>query len=114
MSNLAEYVAIPRVVERFEKITGSDRAAQMFVGNILSVVNGNTTLKSCTPESIVGCAMMAASLGLSIDPSFGQAAILPYNGKAQFQMMVAGYKYLAKKSGLIKDMSAIPVYGGGR
>ena len=80
------------VKRRFEELLGSK--AQGFMSSIINVVNGNTDLKECDVQTILGSAAVAASLDLPIDPNLGFSYIIPYNvkvngryvKKAQFQM----------------------------
>ena len=58
--------------------------------------------------------MIAATLNLSVVPTLGQAAIVPYKDKgvmkAQFQIMVRGIVQLAQRTGQYKNINAGEVY----
>ena len=69
-------------------------------------------------SSVLGSAMVAATLRLPIVPTLGFAAIIPYyNSKrqvkeAQFQIMKDGYIQLALRTGEYNIINAGPVYRG--
>lgn len=60
--------------------------APQFTSALVNIYNGNKLLQSCEPRSIVGAAMLAATMGLSITPSLGQAYVVPFQGRATFQI----------------------------
>lgn len=110
---IKDILASDYVKGRFADVMGAKAPA--FVASILNAVRLNPTLGKCDPMSVVGSAMVAASLDLPIDSSLGFAAIVPYNDKdrglvAQFQIMTKGFVQLALRSGQYKTMHAGPIY----
>ena len=101
---IADLLKSENVKNRFVELTGRNSAA--FTAAVLSVVNGNKLLKDCEPNSILTAAVMAASLNLQINPSFGEAYIVPFKGKASFQVGVHGYVQLALRTGQYKSLHA--------
>ena len=102
--NIKEYIvamksgiaaALPSVMtpERFTRIA-------------LSAVSNNPKLQACTPDSFLGAMMNAAQLGLEPNTPLGQAYLIPYGGKCQFQVGYKGYLDLAWRSGEIADIQA--------
>lgn len=85
------------VKKRFTEVL--DKNAPNFIQTLLTVYNGNEQLKKCDPVSILAAAGLAATLNLSISPSLGHAYIIPFNGKAQFQIGVKGLVQLAHRTG---------------
>ncbi|MGP1507254.1 MAG: recombinase RecT [Sphaerochaeta sp.] len=71
-------------------------------------------LSQCDPTKILGCAMIAASLNLDINPNLGFASIVPYkkDGRQipQFQMGWKGYVQLGQRTGQYKTMNVTEVY----
>ena len=61
-------------------------------------------------ESIMTAAMKAAVLNLPIEPSLGQAYIVPYGREAQFQLGYKGLIQLAQRSGKYKSINSGVVY----
>lgn len=102
------------MARRFEQVMGAK--APRFLASVISVTNGNNYLQKATAESILGAAMVAASLDLEVIPTFGFAAIVPYNdtktGKtyAQFQLMKRGLIQLAMRTGLFRNVNSGKVY----
>lgn len=98
------------VKAKFQEIIGKNPAP--FISSVISVVNGNEALRNADPTSIYMAAIMAATLNLQVHPAFGQAYIIPYDGKAQFQIGAKGFKQLALRSGQFKTISDAIVYKG--
>ena len=108
--DLRGMLASPAVRSRFEGILG--KKAQAFASSIISVTQGSKALQECDPGSIIAGAAMAASLDLPIIGSLGQSCLVPYSGKAQFQIMARGFVQLALRSGQYKTMNAVEVREG--
>jgi recombination protein RecT len=99
-----------KVKNRFEEILG--KKAPGFISSIISAVQANSALQECEPGSVIGAAVIAASLDLPINPSLGQAHIVPYSKVAQFQMGWKGYVQLAQRTRQYAAMNATEVYEG--
>lgn len=91
--------ALPSVItpERFARIAAN-------------AVAGNPKLAQCDKTSLIGALLCAAQAGLEPNTSLGQAYIIPYGNKAQFQISYKGLIELAHRSGQLKDISAHIVY----
>jgi recombination protein RecT len=76
------------------------------------VANGNPQLRNAEPMSIIGAAMVAATMQLQVIPTLGQCYIIPYGKKAQFQVGYLGLLQLCQRSGLFKKILAAPVHEG--
>lgn len=85
------------IKNRFNEVLGKNAAG--FTSALLNIYQGNKQLQDCDARSILGAAGLAATLKLSITPSLGQAYIVPFKGKAQFQVGVHGYIQLAHRTG---------------
>jgi recombination protein RecT len=82
------------------------------MASVLNLVSNDSYLSSVEPMSIITSAMVAASLDLPVDKNLGYAWIVPYRGKAQFQLGYKGYIQLAQRSGQYKALNVIEVYEG--
>jgi recombination protein RecT len=106
------YLSNESVKKRFEDIL--QKRAGAFINSIINLVRNKKELQGCTPESVIGSAMIAATLNLPIDPSLGQAAIVPYKVKgksiAQFQIMYKGVTQLCIRSGQYATIHCTEVY----
>lgn len=91
--------ALPSVMtpERFTRIA-------------LSAVSNNPKLAQCTPDSFLGAMMTAAQLGLEPNTPLGQAYLIPYGGKCQFQLGYKGLIDLAYRSGEVSIVQAHTVH----
>jgi recombination protein RecT len=100
----------PGVKSRFEEMLG--KRAASFMSSIVSAVNANAQLKTCDPMSVISAASIAASMELPINSSLGLAHIVPYKGKAQFQVGWKGFVQLALRSGQYKTIHLTPIFEG--
>ncbi|MCY8462608.1 recombinase RecT [Bacillus spizizenii] len=100
----------PSVIKRFEEVLG--KRATQFTASILSLYNSEQMLQKTDPMSVISSAMVAATLDLPIDKNLGYAWIVPYGGKAQFQLGYKGYIQLALRTGQYKSINCIPVHEG--
>lgn len=98
------------VRKRFMDVLGAN--APGFISSIISATKGNPALNSCEAMSVVSSAAVAAALNLPINPSLGFAHIVPYKGKAQFQLGWKGFVQLAIRTGQYRTMNAAEVYEG--
>lgn len=107
-ASIKSYGASPAIQKRFAEVLGEKAPA--FIASVIGAVNNNSALQKADPASVFGSAMIAATLNLSVVPTLGQAAIVPYKGNAQFQIMVRGLVQLAQRTGLYKTINAGEVY----
>ena len=69
--------------------------------NVLQVVQSNSLLSKADPMSVFMSAATAASMNLSVNPSLGEAYIVPFKGQAQFQVGWKGLVQLAQRTGFV-------------
>ncbi|WP_438421629.1 recombinase RecT [Bacillus siamensis] len=100
----------PAVMNRFEEVLG--KRASQFTASILSLYNSENTLQKAEPMSVISSAMVAATLDLPVDKNLGYAWIVPYKGRAQFQLGYKGYIQLALRTGQYKSINCISVHKG--
>ena len=110
VKGLSTFLNQDLVKNKFAEIIGSDSSG--FIASLLSVVNNNKLLANADQNSIYTAALMAASLKLPINQNLGLAYIVPYAGKAQFQLGYKGFKQLAQRSGQFKVMHDTDVRDG--
>lgn len=96
------------IQERFEKLLG--KKAQGFISSVLQIVNTSKQLQEVDPGTVLNAAATAAALDLPINQNLGFAWIVPYKGKAQFQMGWKGFVQLALRTGQYKAINAVKVH----
>lgn len=69
-------------------------------------------LLECSPVSLIGGMLTAASLGLEIGAHLGQAYLVPFKGQATFVLGYKGMITLAHRSGHITSLVSNVVYEG--
>lgn len=107
---VSQFLNSNSIKEKFEQVLG--RNPNGFIASLLSVVNNNDLLQKADQNSIYTSALMAASLQLPINPNLGLAYIVPYKGKAQFQLGYRGFKQLAQRSGQFLNIHETDVREG--
>lgn len=110
--SLGELMHSPAVVGKLNEVWNSPQMANSFMGSVISVANGNPQLRNAEPMSIIGAAMVAATMQLQVIPTLGQCYIIPYGKKAQFQVGYLGLLQLCQRSGQFKKILAAPVHEG--
>jgi len=98
------------VQKRIEEMIG--RKSDSFITSVLQVVASNGLLAQSTPESVIGAVYTACALNLPLNNNLGFAYIVPFKGNASFQMGYKGFIQLAQRTGQIKRIGAVAVYGG--
>ena len=110
--SLGELIHSPAIVGKLNEVWNSPQMANSFISSVISVANGNPQLRNAEPMSIIGAAMVAATMQLQVIPTLGQCYIIPYGKKAQFQVGYLGLLQLCQRSGQFKKILAAPVYEG--
>ena len=112
------YITSNVVTQKINNIVGSEKDGAKFISNIVASVQANPTLKECSNQSILSCALVAHSLNLSANPTLGQIYMIPYNNKqtgmkeAQIQLSYKSYIQLAIRSGYYKKINALAIKKG--
>lgn len=87
--------------------------ASQFSRVVLTAIKSNPnllTIMEKNPVSILSAIMLAAQLGLDLTPSLGQAYLIPYGDKCQFQIGYKGLLMLVMRSGEVQSIEAHIVY----
>lgn len=109
------YFSSDIVRARFSEVL-SERNAGAYIASVLLAVANNDGLQECTPQSIYSAALQAASLRLSVDPSLGQAHMVPFKDhgvpKATFIVGYKGLHDMAVRTGKYRYINVSPVYEG--
>ena len=98
------------IKNRFNEVLGKNAAG--FMSALLNIYNSNQQLQNCDARSILGAAGLAATLNLSLTPSLGQAYVVPFRGKAQFQIGFKGLIQLAHRSERFVRLHAGKIHEG--
>lgn len=97
---------------KFMKVKGD--ATPLFIQTIYNVLSSppNKRLRECSKNSIIRSCMACATTGLTLDPAFGEAALVPFGNQATFMPMKNGLVHLANNTGMFRTINAAPVYDG--
>lgn len=110
LPKLSKMLSNEKVMSNLKAMLGSK--AQGFATSVLSAVSNNALLQKADPSSIYTAAMLAASLDLPINQNLGFAALVPYGGQCQFQIMTKGLVQLAIRSGQYSKITNAVVHEG--
>lgn len=94
-------------ITELAKYFGGNESAALHVQRIaMTELRKNPKIADCDKDSIVGAVFQSAQLGLSLDSNLQHAALIPYGGKCQLQIMYKGMLNLAYRNGKIKRITA--------
>lgn len=111
---ITSYLSTPQMQTYLNDVIGNNK--EKFVTNLVSVTNQNKELQKCTNMSLVSGALVATTLNLSLNSSFGYAYLVPFKNRkqdtieAQFQIGYKGYIQLALRTGEYARLNAVPIY----
>lgn len=108
MGNIKQFFEQENVKKRFSDMLG--KRSPQFITSVLQIVSSNKLLENVEPLSIYNAAAIAATLDLPLNTNLGFAWIVPYNGKAQFQMGWKGLVQLAQRTGQYQRINVTEVY----
>lgn len=94
--------------QKFHEILGQKAAG--FITSVLQLVSSDKNLSAVDPMSVYFAAATAATLDLPVNQNLGFSWIIPYQGKAQFQLGYKGFIQLALRTGQYLRINAIPVF----
>jgi len=112
MNGLQKLISKLEQSDRFSAILNENAPA--YINSVAGLVASNNLLSKADPNTVYTAVIVAASLGLSIDPSLGHAYIVPYKEsgggiRAQFQLGYKGLIQLALRSGHFRTINSFPV-----
>ena len=102
MANLVSRMS-PAISRALPKMIGKER----FVRAAHSAISSSKSLAECTENSFIGALMNSAQLGLEPNTPLGQAYLVPYAGKCQFQIGYKGMLELARRAGVTVQVHEI-------
>lgn len=117
-NNLAQKQSFPAfiksegVMSGLTKTLGSEIKKSEFVSAVISAVQTNNSLQKCDFNSIINAALLGQSLKLAHSPQLGQYYMVPYGGKAQFQLGYKGYIQLAIRTGAYEKLNVLAIKEG--
>ena len=79
---------------------------EKFVRTALTAINSNPKLAECSQESLLAAIMNSAQLGLEFNTPLGEAYLIPYGNKVNFQLGYKGLLKLAYNTGQFKRITA--------
>lgn len=90
-----------------ENFLGNKENALVFMSSVMHSLEKIPDLRKCDQSSLMTAFMECAALGLYPGNYSGDCYVLPYKGKAQFQLGYRGVKTLAIRAGVTKIWAEI-------
>jgi len=109
------------IVQRFEEVVGKGNAMG-YISSVLVAVSQSDQLQKCEANSVIGSALRAATMRLSVDPAVAHAYLVPFNSKvvengitrwvlkAQFLVGYKGYMYMCIRTERYKYLHLTDIY----
>lgn len=101
---------LKRMHTQIEKALPSVITPERFTRIALTAYSDNKKLQECSELSFLGAMMQAAQLGVEPNTPLGQAYLIPYGNKVQFQLGYRGMIDLAYRSGEVQNIQAHEVH----
>jgi len=108
-NNLKAIMRSSEIMTRFAEVVGNNGAGG-YVSSVLIAVSQNDKLQECSPNSIIACALRAATMRLSVDPATGQAYLVPFKGKATLVIGYKGIYQMALRTNKYRFINLIDIY----
>ena len=104
--NKAMEQLMTQMAGQIKKALPEHMSSERFQRVALTAFGSNPKFLNCEPMSFLAAMMDSAQLGLEPNTPLGQAYIIPYGNKVQFQVGYKGLLELALRSGKIKTLYA--------
>ncbi len=88
------------------------RKRDQIQSEMFSIIGSDSKIGQCNMFSVLSACITAATLQLPFAPSLGQAYIIPYGNKAQFQIGYKGLIQLALRTGQYRRLGTNDVHEG--
>lgn len=95
-------VSLGKRMSALQNFLGNKENALRFMSAVMKCIETTPALMKCTQDSLMAAFMECAGLGLFPGSANGDCYVIPYKGKAQFQLGYRGLKTLAFRSGILK------------
>lgn len=99
IEQISAYIYREESIKRLSSMLG-DKQAQKFAASVLTAVMADPKLQACTPISVYLSMIRAATLGLSVDPAYGQAYLVAYGSVCTFMPGYKGFRDKASENGI--------------
>ena len=106
IEKISTYLYKDAIIKRFADMLG-EKQAQRFVASVLTAVMADTKLQTCTTQSIYLSAVRSATLGLSVDPAYGQAYLVAYGNVCTFMPGYKGFRDKASENGISCNVTEV-------
>lgn len=86
-------------MNQIKNFFGNEKQAMKFLSSVMAAVQKNSDLLTCEPMTVINSFMTMAQLGLMPSDVSGEAFVIPYKGKATFQLGYQGLVTLFYRAG---------------
>lgn len=108
---MVTYLKDEEVLMGFADVLG-ERSAKSYISSVLIAVRNSDVLMRCDPKSVYVSALRAATMQLSVDPSVGQAYLVPFKGQCTLIVGYKGFYDMAIRTGKYRYIQVTKVREG--
>lgn len=108
LAPIKDFLKTDSVKNKIQEIVGKN--PEVFASSIVQIVGSNKLLAKSDPRTVLNACITATALDLPINQNLGFAWIVPYKGKAQFQMGWKGFVQLALRTQQYEKINVIDVF----
>jgi len=101
---IRDFLMSEQSIARFAAMMNA-REARYYISSVLMAVAYSPSLQECSKDSILKCALRAASLELSCDEGLHQAQLVPYKKQAKLIIHYLGLVNLAQRTGRYRTIN---------
>lgn len=95
---------------KFLAIQDNEKIAKRELGFAAQIIEGNSTLQGCEPNSLLNAVINVARTGITLNPVMKLAYLVPRDKKCVLDFSYMGLVSMLKSNGCVKDMQAVIVY----
>lgn len=102
--------AIMALPEKFTQLKLDEKRSTIECGFAMQIIKNNSALQKCDAKTVFDAIIYSARIGLTLNPAFGLAYLVPRAGKCCLDVGYRGWCATLKSYGAIKHIDAYVVY----
>jgi len=102
--------ALMSLPNKFSQLSIKPKRTTIELGYATMIIKNNNALKSCSAQSVFDSVIYSARIGITLNPSFGFAYLVPRGGKCCLDIGYRGWCATLKSYGSVKHIDAHIVY----
>lgn len=104
--------ALKALPQKFAELQVESKRATIELGFAMQIIENNPALKTCAASSIYDAVIYSARIGITLNPAFGMAYLVPRGKKCCLDVGYRGWAAVLKSYGAIQHIDGYVVYEG--